>query len=191
MVCSVLSSSSSYTTILLCCTEHSFLKSYHYPCQVLRMAYHHCYILTHKPSSHHQLFHYMLQDLVCTCWQHCEQQWSCRWHICVFLCCRSCQFSTRQHKPECQAVDLLQSKPMFVLWISKSFFVIGPVAIEVQLSMSSSLEHDPLSIFHLTKYFECFGIGTGWCNSVDSILCTSSLINLLTVPRYGIPRWCT
>ena len=61
---------------------------------------------------------------------------------------------------ECQAVDLLQSKPMFVLWISKSFFIIGPVTIEVQLSMSSSLEHDPLPIFHVTKHFEWFGVGT-------------------------------
>ena len=86
------------TTILLCLTEHNFLNSYHYLCEVLRMAYHHCFEMYHKPSSHHQLFHCRLQDLVCTCWQHCEQQWSCRWHICVFLCCRSCQFSTRQHK---------------------------------------------------------------------------------------------
>ena len=108
---------------------------------------------------------------------------------------------------ECQAVDLLQSKPMFILWISKSFacgtcpfvslgvlhafFVFGPVPVEVHLNMSSSLEHDPLSIFHVTKYFEWLGIGTVWCNSVDPILSTSSLIDLLTVPRYGIPRWCT
>ena len=97
MVCSGLNSSTDCTTILHSSAEHSFLTSYHYPYQVLRMAYHHCN-LTHKPSSHHQLFHCMLQDLACTCWQHCEQQWSCRWHICVFLCSWSYQFSTRQHK---------------------------------------------------------------------------------------------
>ena len=98
MVCSGLNTSTDCSTILYRGTEHSFLTSYHYPCQVLRMAYHHCFQMTHNPLSHHQLFRCMLQDLVCTCWQHCEQQWSCRWHICVFLCSQSCQSSTRQHK---------------------------------------------------------------------------------------------
>ena len=91
---------------------------------------------------------------------------------------------------ECQAVDLLQSKPMFIQWISKSFFVMDPVAIEIQLSMPS-LEHNPLSIAHITRNIKWFQVITSRVNSVDSILSTSSLIDLLTVPRYGIPRWCT
>ena len=80
MVCSVLNTNSYCTTILLCWSVHSFLNCYHYPCQVLRMACHHCLEMTDKVSSHHRRFPCMLQDEACTWPSHSLKRNSHKWH---------------------------------------------------------------------------------------------------------------
>ena len=62
--------------------------------------------------------------------------------------------------------------------------VLDVVVLSVFLSISPPLEHDPLSIAHVTVDLE--GLHTSRVNSVDPILSTSSLIDLLTVMRYWV-----
>ena len=93
-------------------------------------------------------------------------------------------FGTTSSKGE--AVDLLISQPELPLQVPKPIFVFLPISIEVFLSISPPLEHDPLSIAHVTVDLE--GLHTSRVNSVDSILSASSLIDLLTVTRYGVSR---
>ena len=85
-------------------------------------------------------------------------------------------------------MELLISQPELPLQVPKPVFVFLPISIdsEVFLSISSPLEHDSLSIVHVTVDLE--GLHTSRVDSVDSILSTSSLIDLLTITRYGVSR---
>ena len=91
-----------------------------------------------------------------------------------------------------EAVQLVQSKPVFTFQISKSLHVGIPVSVEVDRSIHSSLEDDVLTV-HVAVNLEWST--TARINGVDTRLCTPTGMDLLTVSwqvlvALGTCVWC-
>ena len=91
-----------------------------------------------------------------------------------------------------EAVQLVQSKPVFTFQISKSLHVGVPVSVEVDRSIHSSLEDDVLTV-HVAVNLEWST--TAGINGVDTRLCAPTVMDLLTVSwqmlvALGTCVWC-
>ena len=83
----------------------------------------------------------------------------------------------------CQTVKIVISKPILAIQISKTVLVGGPVNVEINRTVQTSLENGPASTVsgHVTKHWD--GCAAVWINGIHTTGCDTIVKELGAVFR--------
>ena len=82
--------------------------------------------------------------------------------------------------PRSEAVNVLQTQPVFTIRVTEAINIAGPIAVEVDRAIHSSLDDLPLTV-HIAVHLE--GSTTTWVNGVHSRGGAATVVHLLAVTR--------